>query len=28
VIMDPGAGRLWATDGPPCGADYQELALD
>lgn len=28
LIMDPGAGRLWATDGPPCGAEYQELALD
>jgi len=27
LIMDPGEGRLWATDGPPCGANYQELAL-
>jgi isopenicillin-N N-acyltransferase-like protein len=27
VIMDPGAGRLWATDGPPCAGEYQELAL-
>jgi len=28
VIMDPEAGKLWASDGPPCVGAYQELALD
>lgn len=28
LIMEPETGRLWATDGPPCGAAYQELSLD
>ncbi len=28
LIMDPAAGRLWATDGPPCAGEYQEVSLD
>lgn len=28
LIMAPGRGRLWASDGPPCAGGYQELALD
>lgn len=24
IVMDPGAGVLWATDGPPCQAPYEE----
>jgi isopenicillin-N N-acyltransferase like protein len=27
IIMDPVAGKLWATDGPPCRADYLEYSL-
>ncbi|MBN2170131.1 MAG: peptidase C45 [Candidatus Krumholzibacteriota bacterium] len=27
VIMDLEEGRLWATEGPPCANDYQELSL-
>ncbi len=27
VVMDLDAGRLWASDGPPCESDYQELSL-
>jgi len=27
VIMDLDAGRLWASEGPPCANDYQELSL-
>lgn len=27
IVMDPGAGRLWASDGPPCESAYREYAL-
>ena len=28
IVMDPETGRLWASDGPPCESEFQELALD
>ncbi len=27
IIMDPEAGMLWATDGPPCEGDYRAFTL-
>jgi len=27
IVMDPEGGRLWATDGPPCESEFQEVAL-
>jgi len=27
IIIDLAAGKLWATDGPPCGADFGEYTL-
>jgi len=27
IIMDLDAGRLWASDGPPCEGEYQALSL-
>jgi len=27
VIMEPGSGRLWITDGPPCRAEFEQYRL-
>jgi isopenicillin-N N-acyltransferase-like protein len=27
VIMEPGSGRMWITEGPPCEAEFEEYQL-